>query len=45
MYRWYVLWVDVQVNLQSSDRLIKITQTESGSSYDVFAVSRPPVSK
>ena len=30
MYRWYVLWVDVQVNLQSSDRLIKITQTESG---------------
>ena len=30
MYRWYVLWVDVQVNLQSSDRLIKITQTENG---------------
>ena len=30
MYRWYVLWVDVQVNLQSSERLIKITQTESG---------------
>ena len=30
MYRWYVLWVDVQVNLQSSDRLIRITQTESG---------------
>ena len=24
MYRWYVLWVDVQVNLQSSDRLIRI---------------------
>ena len=30
MYRWYVLWVDVQVNLQSSDRLIRITPTESG---------------
>ena len=30
MYCWYVLWVDVQVNLQSSDRLIKITQIESG---------------
>ena len=30
MYSWYVLWVDVQVTLQSSDRLIKITQTESG---------------
>ena len=26
MYSWYVLWVDVQVNLQSSDRF----QTESG---------------
>ena len=30
MYSWYVLWVDVQVNLQSSDRLIKKTQTQSG---------------
>ena len=30
MYRWYVLWVDVQVNLQSSDRLIKKKQTQSG---------------
>ena len=30
MYSWYVLWVDVQVNLQSSDRLIKKIQTESG---------------
>ena len=30
MYRWYVLWVDVQMNLQSSDRTIKKIQTESG---------------
>ena len=30
MYSWYVLWVDEQVNLQSSDRLIKKIQTESG---------------
>ena len=30
MYSWYVLWVYVQVNLQSSDRLIKKIQTESG---------------
>ena len=30
MYSWYVLWVDVQVNLQSSDRLIKKIQNESG---------------
>ena len=30
MYSWYVLWVNVQVNLQSSDRLIKKIQTESG---------------
>ena len=30
MYRWYVLWVDVQVNLQPSARLIKTTQAESG---------------
>ena len=30
MYSWYVLWVDVQVNLQSSDRLIKKIQTKSG---------------
>ena len=29
MHSWYVLWVDVQVNLQSSDRLIKKIQTES----------------
>ena len=30
MYSRYVLWVDVQVNLQASDRLIKKIQTESG---------------
>ena len=30
MYSWYVLWVDVQVNLQSSDRLNKKIQTEGG---------------
>ena len=30
MYSWYVLWVDMQVNLQSSNRFIKKIQTESG---------------
>ena len=43
MYRWYVLWVDIQVNLQSSDQLIKITQTESGAvPVMTFLQCQPP---
>ena len=41
MYSWYVLRVDVQVNLQSSDRLIKKIQTESGAIHVMMLRTLP----